>query len=71
MCASWEHITMNVISTLKTALSLHTALVGTLNPCLKGHTPPQPSTPDLSASLKKAPLTAPLMVGGGGLSCKE
>ncbi|KAI4814193.1 hypothetical protein KUCAC02_003398, partial [Chaenocephalus aceratus] len=30
-------------------------------PYLKGHTPPQPSTPDLSASLKKRPLTAPLM----------
>lgn len=64
---------MNVISTLKTALSPHTSLVDTLSPCLKGHTPPQPSTPDLSASLKKETLTAPLMVGeeGGGLACKE
>lgn len=62
---------MNVISTVKAALSHHTALVGTLSPCLKGHTPRQPSTPDLSARLKKEPLTASFdgqrkgWVGGG------
>lgn len=57
---------MNAITTLKTALSPHTSLVDALNP-----SPPQPSTPDLSASLKKEPLTAPLMVGGGAWLVKE
>lgn len=65
---SWEHITVNVISTLKTALSPHTSLVGAFSRYLKGHTQPQPSTPDLSGRVKKEHLTASLMVKEG---CKE
>lgn len=65
---SWEHITVNVISTLKTALSPHTSLVGAFSRCLKGHTQPQPSTPDLSGRVKKEHLTASVRVKQG---CKE
>lgn len=65
LCSSWEHITVNVISTLKTAPIPHKSVVGAFSAFLKGHTPPQPSTHDPSANLKKKLLTAALMIKEG------